>query len=107
MFWNYSEDKISNVINNDNHIKKYCETSKPKIGWEGLNNPNHFKLFEEIYINQFYISKNEIRNLLTYSKLDEMKNEVKNNFSRVMSYNRVKIICKCLDFRFNKMISLL
>ena len=36
----------------------YFKESRPKIGWEGEKNPNHFQLFQQIYANEFY---NELR----------------------------------------------
>lgn len=107
LFWNYSESKLKDIVEvnrtTESHIVKYCKESRPKIGWEGDKNPNHFQIFKEIYSNEFHISKDEIRSMLDMSVLESMKKEVKDNFQPLMSVNRVTMICKCLEFRFNEL----
>lgn len=107
LFWNYSEDKMKEIVEinktTDAHIIKYCKTSRPKIGWEGEKKLNHFKIFEKIYTNEFYVSATEIRTLLSPSLLEQMTTEVKTNFCNLMSKNRIMMICKCLEYRFNEL----
>lgn len=111
LFWNYSENKIKDIVEVnktiDSHIRKYCKASRPKIGWEGEKNPNHFQLFEKIYLNEFYITKNEIRGLLTHEVLEQMTTEVRQNFLSLMSANRITLICKCLEYRLNELKKIL
>lgn len=110
LFWNYSESKIMDIIEvnkTDIHIQKYCKDSRPKIGWEGEKNPNHFQLFNQIYTNEFHISKDEVREMLAPDVLERMIAEVKQNFQSLMSVNRVTLICKCLEYRFNELRKLL
>lgn len=111
LFWNYSEYKLKDIIEinktTDNHIKKYCKYSRPKIGWEGEKNLNHFQLFEKIYKNEFYISRSEIKSLLLQSVLNRMLEEVDKNFNTLMSENRITMICKCLKYRFNEMTKII
>ncbi|MBD5225137.1 MAG: hypothetical protein HDS68_04100 [Bacteroidales bacterium] len=111
LFWNYSENKLKEIVElnktTDKHIKKYCKSSRPKIGWEGEKNPNHFQLFRQIYTNQFHISVDEIRSMLEYSVLKEMISEVSENFGTLMSANRILLICKCLEYRFNELRKIL
>jgi len=111
LFWNYSEDKLKEIVEinktTDKHIIKYCKSSRPKIGWEGEKDPNHFQLFEKIYKNEYFISSNEIKSLLLQPVLDKMLQEIRCNFLPLMSVNRVTMISKCLEYRFNKMRSLL
>lgn len=107
LFWNYPESKITDIVEVnrivDDHIKKYCKGSRPKIGWEGEKDLNHFKLFEKIYKNEYFISANEIKSLLLQPVLDQMLQEIRCNFLPLMSVNRVTMICKCLEYRFNEM----
>ena len=53
LFWNDSEPKLLKWKETpkqlDDRIIKYAEGSKPKIGWEGLDDLNHFDLIEKIY----------------------------------------------------------
>ena len=111
LFWNYSENKVTDIVEVnktvDSHIRKYCKDSRPKIGWEGEKNPNHFQLFEQIYTNEFHITKEEVRELLDPTVLERMITEVRQNFQPLMSVNRVTLICKCLEYRFNELRKLL
>lgn len=111
LFWNYSEAKLIDIVEVnktiDNHIRKYCKDSRPKIGWENEKNLNHFRLFEKIYTNEYYISSDEIKQLLNSSVLEKMLMEVRQNFHSLMSVNRITMICKCLEYRFNELLKIL
>lgn len=111
LFWNYSENKVKDIVEVnhtiDSHIRRYCKSSRPKIGWEGENNPNHFQLFQQIYSNEFYITKDEVKNLLMHTVLEQMNKEIRQNFQPIMSVNRITLICKCLEYRFNELKKIL
>lgn len=111
LFWNYSENKVKDIVEVnhtiDSHIRRYCKSSRPKIGWEGENNPNHFQLFKQIYSNEFYITKDEVKNLLMHTILEQMNKEIRQNFQPIMSVNRITLICKCLEYRFNELKKIL
>ena len=111
LFWNYSESKLSAIAKNsrtiNDVIKKYCDNSRPKIGWDGEKNINHFRLFRKITENEFYISKKEINGLFTPLLLERMLNEIHVNFGELMSNNRILLVCKCIEYRFNEIIKLL
>lgn len=111
LFWNYSEAKLTDIVEVnktiDSHIRKYCNGSRPKIGWENEKNLNHFRLFEKIYVNEYYISADEIKKLLDLSVLESMLMEVRKNFHSLMTVNRITMICKCLEYRFNELRKIL
>ena len=107
LFWNYSEEKIYNIVDVnkqvDAHITKYCKESRPKIGWEGVKKLKHFELFEKIYSNEYYITKDDVKALLQPTLLDKMILHVNQKYSHLMSGNRIMMICKCLEYRFNEL----
>lgn len=111
LFWNYSESKMKDIVEVnktiDKHIRKYCKESRPKIGWEGEKNPNHFQLFKQICMNEFHITKAEVTEMLAPTVLEQMITEVRQNFQPLISVNRVTLICKCLEYRFNELRKLL
>lgn len=111
LFWNYSESKLADIVevnsNINRHIQKYCKKSRPKIGWEKEKNLDHFELFEKIYKDEYYILKEEVKELLALSVLGAMKQEVRKNFQSLMSMNRTMMICKCLEYRFDKLQDIL
>lgn len=101
LFWNQSEMSLNTFT--DSKIKKYSIGSKPKLGWDGVNDKdlNHFRLVKEIYQNQFYITFSEVKELFADNKIVKMKNFVNKNFAQLMSDRRIELIGKCLDFRFS------
>lgn len=111
LFWNYSESKVRNIVEvnktTESHVIKYSNTSKPKIGWEGEKTPNHFQLFRQIYTNEFYITKDEVKELLHVDILSHMKAEVNDNFAKYFSKNRITLINQCLEHRFNELRKML
>ena len=111
LFWNYSENKLKDIVevnkNVDKHIRKYSKGSRPKIGWEGETDPNHFLLFRKIYENEFYIKKTEVKAMLAPEMLGRMLSEVRQNFHSLMSMNRITMICKCIEYRFNELRKML
>ena len=107
LFWNYSEAKISNIVDInkqiDIHVAKYCNESRPKIGWEGVKKLKHFELFEKIYSNEYYITKDDIKALLQPALLEKMIDHVTQKYNLLLSKNRIFMICKCLEYRFNEL----
>ena len=88
-------------------IRKYCNQSKPKLGWEGEHQLNHFRLLELIYINEFYITKQEIQELFNTQMLQKMQEFVKSNFSIFYTPLRIELINLCLEYRYNEIKKLL
>lgn len=111
LFWNCSEKKLRDIVAVDktmrSYIRKYCKNSRPKIGWEGENNPNHFRLFQKIYENEFYITKDEIQAMLSHNMQERMLAEVTDKFQHLMSADRIMLICECLKHRFNELRAIL
>lgn len=111
LFWNDDEDKITRLANNmqarELYIRKYCKLSRPKLGWEGEKNINHFKLVEKIYNNEFYISKSEVKKLFLHSVLDKMFMTIEHNFPYLFSEQRIMMIKDCLEYRYNEINKLL
>jgi|GEM_PF-514057 len=100
LFWNQSEESLLSF--SDDKIRKYSFNSKPKLGWDGINDNdlNHFRLVEEIYKNQFYITQNEVKELFSQDMIEKMNLFVIKEFSNLMSAKRIEIINKCLNFRY-------
>ncbi len=111
LFWNESESKIIDLYRNKNrlglYINKYCENSKPKIGWDRENNINHFRLVSKIYNNEFGITKNEIKDLFLRSSFDKLIDIVRKDFVYLLSKERKEIILECLNFRYNRILEIL
>lgn len=111
LFWNESEKKVLTLWKDKNrlqtYLSKYCKNSKPKIGWDGATNINHFKLVYNIYKHEFGISKSEIKNLFLRSRFERMMKSVELNFSGIIGIERTKLILECLNFRYNEISKLI
>lgn len=111
LFWNESEKKVLALWNDKNRLQayliKYCNHSRPKIGWEGASNINHFKLVNNIYKHEFGISKPEINNLFLRSNFERMIKSIELNFKGILSIERTRLIIKCLNFRYNEISKLI
>ena len=106
LFWNFPDDKIDNVTQNDEmaniQIEKYGKNSKPKMGIEGQNNPNHFKFIEETYI-RFPDFANCITEVITNAVKKEDYKLIDEEYRFLLSEDRRKLIKDCLSYRKTKL----
>ena len=110
LFWNDSDqnlEKWKHPKQMASHIKKYCEASRPKLGWVGEKNINHFRLVEQIYESEFYISKEEVKTLFSERMINEMKCLIKGEFADYFNQLRLDFIIKCLECRYQTIKGLL
>jgi len=105
LYWNDHEDKVNAILKDktrlNNYIKKYCEGSVPKIGWEGIRKVNHFQLVQ--YLCTLEITQNcqIIKNLSSNFILDKVFKLIDNEFSTLISINRRELIKITLQYRFD------
>jgi len=104
LFWNYSEHKISKLFGKDDVVhqvqfEKYINNSRPKTGWEGKKDVNHFELIKLINDNYPEYSSicMELLNSLTLLSILEM---IEKEFKPFFSNLRYKLIIECLTHRF-------
>ncbi|MCC5842576.1 MAG: HipA domain-containing protein [Opitutales bacterium] len=105
LFWNFAEDRLA-AIRRDNGkylqwLRKYCTGSKPKIGWDGQEDLNHFDLLRHIFR-----PKNGWRPLADHFQRDQVMPRVENvldhpEFEQLLSPMRREIILDCLSERLN------
>ena len=110
LFWNVPDEKLKMRVRQKDvsrYVMKYCEDSRPKLGWEDVKDINHFRLVEEIFKNEFYISKDEMRSLFDDGMLFAMKTIINQEFFRLLSEVRIFMINKCLDYRHQKIKEIL
>lgn len=87
-------------------IAKYTLDSRPKIGWEGENEVNHFQLVREIAANEYGIRKSEILELFSDEKLNACIKMMESEFGGLMSENRISAIQQVLKMRHKKLIEI-
>lgn len=110
LFWNNSEGQLLEWIADhkklDNRIKKYAEGSKPKIGWDGLEDLNHFELINKIFsLDSRY--KDICRQLIDTENLNKLIQLLDSDFEKLYSKERMRLIKKCLVYRFNRLIEII
>ena len=111
LFWNESEQKILSLHQNKEDlslfIQRYTESSRPKIGWDNELNINHYKLVQLIAQNEFYITKIQIKELLSQSKLEKLFYTLETNFKGLLSLERTDLIRLCLEHRHKRLLELI
>lgn len=103
LFWNSSDEQLLMRVRQKDvarYVKKYCDNSRPKLGWESVANLNHFDLVKEIFTNEFYITRDEMRVLFRPEMLSAMQDTVNREFSRLFSRERMMMINECLTYRY-------
>lgn len=109
LFWNYSENKISNLFHKNGKIdnpqfEKYINNSRPKTGWEGEKDLNHFKLIQ--LINDTYPKYNSIcMELLNSLNLLGIKEMIEKEFKPFFSNQRYKLIIECFIHRYELLLN--
>lgn len=111
LFWNEPEDKVKALMKDkprfNLYLSRYCKNSRPKVGWEGSNNINHFKLVHDIYKYEFGISRNEINDLFLQPRFEELVNSIEYYFADILSTDRIELIAACLRYRYKEIVKII
>ncbi len=108
LFWNGYEKKVISLYRNLNEkeISKYINNSKPKVGWEGNENLNHFQLVKFFVDKSNVEDKKEFANLLNDKKFGRCLELIEKEFSQLVSKERMKVIIFCLRQRYSDLLEL-
>ncbi len=106
LYWNENEEAILTYLRDpksiQTRISKYIANSKPKTGWEGIDDPNHFQLIEKIYqADDRY--KGIIFELLKEENYRRMACLIDEEFVYLLSKERRKMMALCLEMRWQKL----
>jgi hypothetical protein len=103
LFWNDHDDKLKEIYNDknrlDSFIRKYSDTSSPKIGWDGYKRLNHFELAEKLTTSSFVYNCETLINSCDESKISEVIRMIDKEFSQLLSNERRELIKSCLLYR--------
>lgn len=101
LFWNETEEQLASYLKDtstlDTRLHKYAVNSRPKTGWKGLENINHFELVHKI-------SQSDARYLkiceeLVLNKESAICRMIDDDFSRLLSSTRKTLIKNLLRIR--------
>jgi hypothetical protein len=106
LFWNDSESKIElwykDAKQIDTRIQKYSEGSKPKIGWENVDDLNHFELITRIY-QELPEYKGVLLSLINKENQNIVMRFLDMNFNSYLTSKRIDLIKRCLMYRFERL----
>jgi hypothetical protein len=102
-FWNTPEAKLEALYRSRQQYRRkiadYIKSSRPKIGWDGCQNLNHFELVAKLYecSEQW---KSLVRDIKTHTFLREAESLLYGGeFSDLMSDLRKRVVLDSLDAR--------
>jgi len=105
LFWNSPEPHLIRLYEDKNRyhtkLEKYAKGSRPKIGWEGARNLNHFELWKELKFSS--VQWSSMANDFRRDRVLEVAESTleSREFSDLLSPVRRKIIVDCLKVRLN------
>jgi hypothetical protein len=107
-FWNDGEAKLKALHANPEHYRKriaeYATRSRPKIGWEGCRNLNHFELIEKVRSLGGETERAWLSGLHVERALEEAQGLVfDGEFSNLLSDLRKKFILDSLQARLENL----
>ncbi|NUQ25367.1 MAG: HipA domain-containing protein [Saprospiraceae bacterium] len=106
LFWNEHEQRLGRFKekqkDGSTNLNKYIQESMPRIGWEGVQDPNHFDLAELIYKN--YPNYRYIYDETILPEREIAVNELlEKEFKNLFSATRYFLIKDCLNLRFQNL----
>ncbi|WP_281388010.1 HipA domain-containing protein [Puniceicoccus vermicola] len=105
LFWNSREIQLKKYLEEKGSyrrkLEQYVERSRPKIGWEGEKNLNHFQLWQNLVSSSGHWSSmvSEFSKVRVLAEAEKLLGG--QEFSKLMSPTRARILLDCLDLRLN------
>ncbi len=111
LFWNVRESYLVSKTRNEKElnafIDKYVKKSTPKIGWEKESNLNHLKLVQLIVTNQYGVSIQAIKDMFSLERLTAAMQMLDEEFTGLVSIDRMRVVKKCLVRRHEQIMNYL
>jgi len=106
LFWNEPEHRLTRFKekhkDGTTNLDKYILASMPRIGWEGVQDPNHFDLSRLIY--EHYPTYRSIYDRMLAPDRKIAVNEIlEKEFKKLFSNARYLLIEECLNLRYQKL----
>lgn len=108
LYWNSSEKEVKKILSSTDKfgknikIQNYVLSSRPKIGWDGEGSLSHIELLRRIFESEIGISKDNFVNLVSTVNLNKCLDVINNDFCRLFSENRRRLMTECLTLRFTE-----
>lgn len=101
LFWNSDEQFIRTRLADPEALAAYVANSRPQVGWDGQNNLNHFDLLRRIS-ETYPPFRNMLENKANALDLDRCGTLLRDEFSALMTEERLRLILECLESRFSQ-----
>jgi len=104
LLWNEPEAKLLSLHRKpkeaDAFLNRYVKGSRPKIGWDGQKNINHFDIVKLLMTTEFCLTAEEIRQFYQQDKLARLLRVLDTEFKDLISPERLDLMKRCLQIRF-------
>jgi len=104
LLWNEPEAKLLALHKQpgriDAFLSRYAKGSRPKLGWEGERNINHFDIVRLLITTEFCLPAEEIRQFYQLDKLNSILKMLDTEFVNLLSPERLDLMKRCLQVRF-------
>lgn len=104
LFWNRSEEHLKKIVKDTNQLDKmlnnYVLNSKPKIGLEKNSKCNHIDIIRALNGDKFNGTKDIVNGLITRANAKRCHELIYDEFSSLLSEERIEVVTKCLSLRF-------
>lgn len=101
LFWNSDEQFIRTRLADADALAAYIANSRPQVGWNGQGNLNHFDLLRRI-AETYPPFRELLKNRVDSLDLDRCGTLLREEFSALMTQERVRLILECLKRRFSE-----
>ena len=101
LFWNANEASIRLKLADRRAFQAYITNSRPQIGWDDEPNLNHFHLLQRI-VDAYPEYRGLLGNQAKSLDLDRCGSLVGEEFSSLMSSDRLRLILACLEARLSE-----
>jgi hypothetical protein len=101
LFWNASEAAIRLKLADKGAFQAYITNSRPQIGWHEEPNLNHFHLLQRI-VDAYPEYRGLMENKAKSLDLDRCGSLLREEFSSLMSSDRLRLILTCLEARLSE-----
>jgi hypothetical protein len=98
LFWNLDDSQLAPYIESSERLRAYVDRSRPQIGLNGRESPNHFDLITHIYTDHPAYRGN-LEKFRTAELVSACCRVVDGEFHSLMSETRRRAICRCLELR--------
>ena len=90
LFWNMSEKKVRDVLNDQPRLESYIRRTFPQIGWNHCDRVGHFELVQKIY-RGYPEYRSQVEKYAFAHMIGEVAEMIEQRFCQIMTVERRKV----------------